>query len=100
MTDRAVPSQCQLRPTVALAANSPLVERIRAPSRLCRTGAAAIVRAAIPRPEETFMKPLLLRLAAGALALVLGASAAMAQTTPATPPATTPPAGDPVVAIV
>jgi peptidyl-prolyl cis-trans isomerase C len=45
-----------------------------------------------------------LRLAAGALALLLGASAAMAQTTPATPPATTPPAstpaGDPVVAVV
>jgi peptidyl-prolyl cis-trans isomerase C len=46
------------------------------------------------------MNPLLLRLAAGALALLLGASAAMAQTTPATPPATTPPAGDPVVAVV
>ena len=46
-----------------------------------------------------------LRLAAGALALLLGASAALAQTTPATPPATTPPAastpvGDPVVAVV
>src|SRR5450755_188519 len=51
------------------------------------------------------MNPLLLRLAGGALALLLGASAAMAQTTPATPPATTPPpastpAGDPVVAVV
>ncbi len=46
------------------------------------------------------MNPLLLRLAAGALALSVGASAAMAQTTPATPPATTPPAGDPVVATV
>jgi peptidyl-prolyl cis-trans isomerase C len=51
------------------------------------------------------MNPLLLRLAAGALALLLGASAAMAQTTPATPPATTTPpastpAGDAVVAVV
>lgn len=45
------------------------------------------------------MKSLLLRLAAGALVLSLGATAAMAQTTPATPPATAP-AGDPVVAIV
>ncbi len=41
------------------------------------------------------MKSLLLRLAAGALVLSLGAAAAMAQTTPATPPA-----GDPVVAVV
>lgn len=47
------------------------------------------------------MNSLLLRLSAGALALLLGMSAALAQTTPATPPATTtPPAGDPVVAIV
>ena len=41
------------------------------------------------------MKSLLLRLAAGALVLSLGAAAAMAQTTPATAPA-----GDPVVAVV
>jgi len=47
------------------------------------------------------MNPLHLRLAAGALALLLGAPAALAQTTPATPPATTtPPAGDSVVAVV
>ena len=41
------------------------------------------------------MKSLLLRLAAGALVLSLGAAAATAQTTPATAPA-----GDPVVAVV
>jgi peptidyl-prolyl cis-trans isomerase C len=46
------------------------------------------------------MNPLLLRLAAGALAVLLGASAAMAQTTTNQPAATPAAGGDPVVAIV